>query len=145
MNNHYSLYKQVDVNTSSPLKIVLMLYDGALNFLKKSIECAENGDIKNKNIYANKTKDIISELNNSLNLEVGGEMAYHLKRLYFFMNRHLTQANLKNDTQGMKEVLLMLTDLREAWQEIYSQKENIDHQTYPQNDTQPYSQKGLTI
>jgi flagellar protein FliS len=145
MKQNYAVYKEIGINTSQPLKLVIMLYDGAITFLEKSIEYAENKDIKNKNIYANKARDIILELNNSLNLEVGGEMASNLKRLYFFMNRHLFQANLKNDMQGMREVILMLSDLREVWQDISNQKENTDHQTYPQATIQAYSQRGIRI
>jgi flagellar protein FliS len=145
MKQNYTVYKEIGINTSQPLKLVIMLYDGAITFLNKSIEYAENKDIKNKNIYANKARDIILELNNSLNLEVGGEMASNLKRLYFFMNRHLFQANLKNDMQGMREVILMLSDLREVWQEISNQKENTDHQTYPQATIQAYTQRGIRI
>ena len=145
MNQPYNLYQQTGIMTSNPMKLVIMLYDGAITYLNKSIEYAENKDIKNKNIYANKARDIILELNNSLNLEVGGEMASNLKRLYFFMNRHLFQANLKNDMQGMREVILMLSDLREVWQEISNQKENTDHQTYPQATIQAYTQRGIRI
>jgi len=145
MKQNYTVYKEIGINTSQPLKLVIMLYDGAITFLEKSIEYAENKDIKNKNIYANKARDIILELNNSLNLEVGGEMASNLKRLYFFMNRHLFQANLKNDMQGMREVILMLSDLRDVWQEISNQKENTDHQTYPQATIQAYTQRGIRI
>jgi len=72
-------------------------------------------------------------------------MASNLKRLYFFMNRHLFQANLKNDMQGMREVILMLSDLREVWQDISNQKENTDHQTYPQATIQAYTQRGIRI
>ena len=145
MKQNYTVYKEIGINTSQPLNLVIMLYDGAITFLEKSIEYAENKDIKNKNIYANKARDIILELNNSLNLEVGGEMASNLKRLYFFMNRHLFQANLKNDMQGMREVILMLSDLREVWQDISNQKENTDHQTYPQATIQAYTQRGIRI
>ena len=148
MKQNYAVYKEIGINTSQPLKLVIMLYDGAITYLNKSIEYAENKDIKNKNIYANKARDIILELNNSLNIEVGGEMASNLKRLYFFMNRHLFQANLKNDMQGMREVILMLSDLREVWQEISNQKENTDHQTYPQATIQAYTtytQRGIRI
>jgi flagellar protein FliS len=145
MKQNHAVYKEIGINTSQPLKLVIMLYDGAITFLKKSIEYSENKDIKNKNIYANKARDIILELNNSLNVEVGGEMASNLKRLYFFMNRHLFQANLKNDMQGMREVILMLSDLRDVWQEISNQKEDTDHQTYPQATIQAYTQRGIRI
>ena len=93
MNHGYSTYNHIKFTTSNPLKLVVMLYDGAINYLRKAIEYAENNDVKNKNIYANKTRDIIEELNNSLDAEQGEELSQHLRRLYFFMNRHLMKAN----------------------------------------------------
>lgn len=123
MNPANSTYKQLNITTSNPLRIVLMLYDGAINFLNMAIDFANDQDIKRKNIYANKARDIIEELNNALNTEVGGELAQNLRGLYHFMNRHLMQANWKNDTRGMQEVRQMLSGLREAWQDVYDQQE----------------------
>ena len=81
MNQGYSTYEQIGINTSNPLKIILMMYDGCINFLNKAIDYAEAGDIKNKNIYANMARDIIVEFNNALNTEAGGEIAKGLRSL----------------------------------------------------------------
>ncbi len=126
MNDIYSTYKKNDISTSSPLKMVLMLYDGAITFLKKAVEFAEQGDIKNKNIYANKARDIIVEFNNSLNMRQGGEIAAKLRSLYFFMDRHLMISNWNNDIQGLNDVIDLLSNLREGWQDVYEQKMEIE-------------------
>ena len=132
MNHGYSMYNQVDINTSNPLKVVLMLYDGAINFLKKAIDYAEQGDIKNKNIYANMARDIIVEFNNSLDIEAGGEIAKGLRSLYFFMNRQLMESNWNNDVQGLSQVVQLLSSLREGWQHAYNQKMSVDQQSQHQ-------------
>ena len=134
MNQGYYTYGQIDINTSNPLKVVLMLYDGSINFLKKAIEYAEIEDIKNKNIYANHARDIIVELNTALNVEAGGEIAKSLRRLYSFMNRKLMEANWNNDIQGFHEVIKLLSILREAWQDAYNQKVSLGHQPQLQSD-----------
>jgi flagellar secretion chaperone FliS len=121
MNTSYHAYRQTSITTSSPMKLVLMLYDGALNFLERSIEAMNQKEMKNKTIALNRARDIIEELNNSLNTEIGGAMAVQLRRLYFFMNRHLFQANLKNDIQAVQEVIRLLSSLREAWQHVHDQ------------------------
>ena len=121
MNQDISRYSQIDINTSNPLKIVLMLYDGAITFLNKAVDYLEKNDIPNKNVYANNAREIIEELNNSLNMDAGGELASNLRRLYFFMNRHLMKANWDNDVKGIREVIQMLTNLREGWQDAYMQ------------------------
>jgi flagellar protein FliS len=128
MNHDYATYKKTGITTSAPMKIVLLCYDGAIGYLSKSIEFAHEGDTKNRNIYANKARDIIVELNNALNTEIGGEIAQSLRKLYFFMDRHLIKANWKNEVQPLKEVLHLLTDLREAWQGAYDHKRFHAHQ-----------------
>jgi len=101
-----------------PVRIILMLYDGCISYLKKAIEYAENGDVKNKNIYTNKAGDIIFELNKVLNMEAGGELAANLSALYIFMGRHLVDATQKENTRGLNEVIKMLSGLREGWDHV---------------------------
>ena len=122
MNPGYSTYNQMDVGTANPLRIILMLYDGSINFIRKAIEYTEKKDVKNKNIFANKARDIIMELNNALDMEAGKEISSSLRRLYFYMNRRLMEANWNNDMEGMKEVIQLLSNLREAWQDVYDQR-----------------------
>jgi len=129
MNHDFSIYNKIGFNTSHPLKIILMLYDGSISFLKQSIEYAEKNDIKNKNIYANMARDIIVEFNNALNIESGGKLAKSLRSLYFFMNRQLMESNWHNDIQGLKDVVQLLSSLREGWQDVYDQKVELDHQS----------------
>jgi flagellar protein FliS len=124
MNLDYAMHDQKDVNTynpvndPNPMKIILMLYEGALNFLKQAVAYGEEGDIKNKNIYTNKARDIIIGLNSVLDMESGGEIAKTLRSLYFFMARHLMEADLNNDLNGLHDVIGLLTDLQEGWNEI---------------------------
>jgi len=145
MNQPHATYQEIDINTSNPMKLVLMLYDGAINFLRKATEYGEKKDIKNKNIYANKARDIILELNNSLNLEAGGEIAHYLRGLYLFMNRHLMQANWNNDIKGITEVIQLLSNLREGWQEVYKQTAATQNPVYDRIETQFYQQRGFRI
>ncbi|VBB42447.1 Hpt protein [uncultured Desulfatiglans sp.] len=121
MYKPYKAYMEADIHTSSPLKLVLMLYEGAITFLNKAVQYSEAGDIKNKNIYANKARDIVMELNNALNIDQGGELAQGLRRIYLFMNRHLIQANWRNDVRGLEEVRQMLSNLLEGWENAYLQ------------------------
>jgi len=131
MDHDYASYKKTGITTSAPMKIILLCYDGAIGYLSKSIEFAHEGDTKNRNIYANKARDIIVELNNALNTEIGGEIAQSLRKLYFFMDRQLMKANWKNEVQGLKEVRHLLIDLREAWQQAYDRKRTPPYQEQP--------------
>jgi flagellar secretion chaperone FliS len=145
MNQPYHRYQQTGITTSNPMKLVLMLYDGAINFLKDSIDHLAKKDIKNKNLSITKARNIIEELNNSLNTEIGGEFALHLRKLYFFMNRHLLQANLNNNAQAIREVIQLLSSLREAWQEAYNEQIASGALSQSQMESESYRQPGIRI
>jgi len=75
-------------------------------------------DASGKGLYLGKAMDIIAELNASLNFKEGGEVAANLFRLYNFMTAHLTRANLNWDQEAVEEVLALLSQLKEAWEEV---------------------------
>ncbi len=114
--NPHQKYQQSQVETSSPAKLLLMLYDGAL----KSIQGARVGmmekDYEKANQHLTKAQDIIFELMSSLDLEVG-EVAQNLYLLYDYMIQQLVQSNIKKDPQILTQVESLLKDLRETWKE----------------------------
>jgi flagellar protein FliS len=111
-------YQQNAVTTQSRGKIVVMLYDGAIRFLKRMMEAIEQGDVAQKSHFLNKACDIILELNVSLDMEAGGEIAQNLRSLYMFMIRHLNTAHIKNDVASVREVIGLLEELNEGWRGI---------------------------
>ena len=117
--NPYQKYQQSQVETSSPAKLLLMLYDGAL----KSIQGAKVGmmekDFEKANDHMTRAQDIIFELMNSLNMEQG-EVAENLFLLYDYMIQQLVQSNIHKDPQILSQVESLLKDLRETWKEAIS-------------------------
>ncbi len=99
------------------IQVVLMLYDGAINFLNKAVAYAKDGkDLKKKNLYTQKANEIIVGLDGILDSESGGDVTKNLKLLYAFMNRHLVDAAANGSTKGLTDVIQMLSELRESWQ-----------------------------
>lgn len=111
-------YQDVAVSTQSKGRLVVMLYDGAIKFLKLAIKELEAGNYATKGQYINRAQDIISELNAVLDMDAGGEIAENLRRLYGFMSRHLNQANMKRDPQRIQEVIGLLQELNQSWKAI---------------------------
>jgi len=124
MDTNYSEVKNTDfttsrqVNSTDPMKIILMVYEGAIKFLKKAVEYGEQGDIRNKNIYTNKAADIIVELNNSLNMKAGREIAENLRNMYVLMGRLLIEAITKESVWPLNEVIKILSELKEGWEYV---------------------------
>ncbi len=117
--NTYNMnqYQQNQISTASPEQILLMLYDGAIRFTRRAISGLEENKPELKRSGVSKAMAIISEFSNSLNHEVGGEIAEDLDALYDFMIRELTAGNLHDDIKKLKVVEKLLVDLREGWGE----------------------------
>ena len=111
-------YKESAISTQSRGKIIVMLYDGAIKFLRQAQDCMRQGDWAGKNRYIGRARDIVFELNTTLNMEVGGSVAQNLRSLYNFIWRYLADANIKNDPQMIEKVIGMLTELGGAWRKI---------------------------
>jgi len=111
-------YKQTATVTATPLDLVIMLYEGAIDSIDKSVTAINNKDIHAKIRYIDKSIKIIEELLYSLNLEIGGEIAYNLQDLYLHMMLHLTIANGLNDASEARHVESLLKELLEGWKQI---------------------------
>ncbi|MDA8233939.1 MAG: flagellar export chaperone FliS [Clostridia bacterium] len=114
-SNPYAQYKQTAVQTASPEKLLLMLYDGAIKFLNQAKVAMDTRNIEESNKYIIKTQDIISELIVTLNMEY--EISHNLHGIYDYLNRRLIQANIKKDPEILEEVLNHITELRQTWAE----------------------------
>jgi flagellar secretion chaperone FliS len=110
-------YKKTSIHTASKEQILIMLYQAAIKNCKKAIEAIEKKDIAKKGEYIGKLQDIVVELNNSLDLEVGGEVANELSALYDFILFSSTQANIKIDAEPLHGCLEVLSTLYSGWAE----------------------------
>jgi flagellar protein FliS len=112
-------YRQIATQTAPPGQLVLMLFDGAINFMERALTGFEHGDPKERNqtIHNNlqRAVDIIRVLNGSLNLEAGGQLALTLRNLYNYYDQRIVESNMKKQREGVTEVIGHMTKLRNAW------------------------------
>lgn len=111
-------YKSVEISTQQRGKLIVMLYEGAIKFLNVAVRKLDEGDFASKGVYIGKAQDIILELNNSLNMEIGGEVAENLRSIYNYLHRTLTMANIDRDREKILECVAMLEELLGGWAEV---------------------------
>jgi flagellar protein FliS len=121
-------YKKTSVETASKEQILLMLYQAAIKNCKKAIEAIEQKNISKKGEYIGKMQDIIVELSNSLDYEVGGEVAKELASLYDYILYSSTQANIKIEKSHLEGCLKVLNTLYDGWTEAIK---NLKSQSNP--------------
>ena len=129
MNMHTAIaaYQQNEVELSvysaSPVQLVVMLYDGAIQSLAQANVLIQRGDIPGKARQITRASNIISELSGVLDLEQG-EVAQNLSGLYGYARKQLISANLRNDQSKIDEVAILLKDLRSAWQDLAQRQDD---------------------
>lgn len=116
-----SVYQQTHVQSRSPVELVAMLYDGLLRFLGEARDAIGRGDLVIKREKISRALAIIAELQNTLNMREGGEIATSLDALYTYVNGQLLDANMHHTTAGVEEAIKVLSPLREAWSQLASQ------------------------
>jgi flagellar secretion chaperone FliS len=117
MNGYANQYLTNQIASASREQILLLLYDGAIRFCKQAKMGMEQNDMAVKGKYIGKAMAIISEFSNSLDHEIGGDIAANLDALYTYMLKELSRANIDNDPKPIDSACTMLCELRATWAE----------------------------
>jgi flagellar protein FliS len=120
--NPYQQYRATKVETAGSVDLVVMLYQGAVRFVRLGIDSLDRSDATNAHTNFVRAQDIVIELLGSLNREAGGPIAQQLAALYDYCFRQLVTANIKRDPAPAREVVGILRELGTAWQEIAAQQ-----------------------
>ena len=116
--NGLAEYQNTAVTTQSKGRLIVLLYDGAIKFMKLAIKQIESNNYEAKGQYINKAQDIINELNAVLDMNAGREMATNLRKLYCFMHHRLSEANIKCDAQMIRDCIKLMEELNQGWKAI---------------------------
>lgn len=116
--NGVRAYRNTEVVTADPGKLVLMCYEGAILQLKIAKTKYQEKKFVEKGQALIKAADFIQELASSLDFEKGDLIARNLDSIYNYVTRRILQADVTKDLGGIDEVIGLLGDLLSAWKEI---------------------------
>lgn len=116
----YSAYKRVNVETASQGKLIIMLFNGAIQRAEEARRQLEKGRTDNVHNNLVRAQDIIAELRSALNMKAG-DLAKNLDRSYEYFQHLLIKANLRKDSAPIVECVELMSELRDAWQELFDQ------------------------
>jgi flagellar secretion chaperone FliS len=111
----YQAYQTNAIHTAPPEQLVVMLYDGCLRFLRRAESAAESGDRPRVTEGVSRATAIIMELNATLDMDRGGEIAQNLRSLYFFLHRHLIDASREGSADKIRQAIALVAELRDAF------------------------------
>ena len=138
MNPYLKQYRQTQIATTPKEQILLMLYDGAVRFLRQAKEGFAEKDIEKIHNNIIKVQNIITEFESTLDMKNGGEFAQNLYALYEFMYRQLVEANIRKNENALDIVIKHMTELRDTWKEAVKQYK-ASGQTMLENEVDKYS------
>jgi flagellar protein FliS len=119
-NHATTRYYESQVTTSSPEKLVVMLYEAAIRSLTQSISHVENGNPNGKRDSVDKALAIIQQLQTTLDMEKGGHIAAQLERLYGYITSRILDGSANLDKRPLEEAVRLLTTLHSAWATVAS-------------------------
>lgn len=115
----YRAYTKVDVETASQGKLIVMLFNGAIQRAEEAKRQLARGKIEGVHNNLVRAQEIVAELRGALNMQAGGEIAANLDRVYEYCQHLLITANLRKDATPIDECVEALTSMRDTWQELF--------------------------
>jgi flagellar protein FliS len=110
-------YRINQIQMASKEQLLIITYDIGIRSCTAAEKAIASGDAEQINNNLQRAQSVIRELMVTLNLEQGGEVASSLMRLYDFMYCQLVDANVKHDTNIVKNVRSMMEELKATWLE----------------------------
>ncbi len=108
----------MEIRTASPEMIIVKLYEGAMRFIRVAKDAHTGGRLEEKGNAISRALAIVAELQQSLNMEAGGEISRNLDSLYLFISDRLLEANLRGRSEALDEAHGVIEELHRAWVEI---------------------------
>lgn len=112
----YAQYKNSKILTASPAELTLMLYEGAIKFCNIAIEGINEKDIPKAHTHITKAARIIDHLR--ITLDMRYPVAQEFEKIYSYLSRRLTEANIQKDAEILEEVNTHLRSVRDTWKEV---------------------------
>ena len=113
--NAYQSYFEDEILSADPVKLVQLLYRGALDAIGCARGYLASGDIRARSTALSKAINIITELAHSLDHTRGGELSQNLARVYDYAQRLLIGGNSQQSDASLAEAERLLSTLLEAW------------------------------
>jgi flagellar protein FliS len=113
-----SSYRETAVRGASPVRLVICLYEQAIEDLRLAVIALERGDIEARTRGINHALMVIAQLQGSLDMERGGDVARNLSRFYGLVRAGLTEAQLKQSGRILEQQVSQLVLVHEAWLEV---------------------------
>jgi flagellar protein FliS len=113
--NHHQEYLKHRIQAASPVELIRILYEAAVQSMDVAVRALQSGDILKRGEAVTKTIEILSELRIALRYDVQPEYCKTLAGLYSYMQSQLIRAHSEQSESLLLEVSRLLQTLLEGW------------------------------
>lgn len=117
--NVYRQYQESAITQSDPVKLVELMYEGAIRFTNLAIKAIDEKDLEGAHNHILRSYAIVAELMATLDFEQGGKIAVQLEQCYDYMLHLYKEANIAKEKPKLVQVLGLIEPLLKAWQEAF--------------------------
>ena len=110
-----SAYRRTDGHSAGPLRLVIMLYEQLIKDLQRAVAAMEKKDIARRTNEIDHALRVVGQLQGTLDMQQGGEVARNLDTLYYTLRACLLQAQMRVLPGELSKQIQILLELREAW------------------------------
>ncbi len=116
-------YLETSIATASKEDLIVKIYDALILSSQQALEKLqyERNDIEGIHKALLRAQRAICLLMGSLNMEIGGDLAKNLFRVYEYWHHELVMANMQKDTSRVERLLPDFKDYRATWQTAIAQ------------------------
>ena len=114
--NPYAKYANNKILTASPAELTLMLYEGAIKFCNLAKIDMEKGEYGDAIHHIHKARNIIVELQSTLDFKY--PVAKDFDLIYTYIFQLMVRCNSENDIEALEEILIQLRELRDLWKQV---------------------------
>jgi len=111
-------YREAAVAGANPVRLVILLYEQAMEDLRRALEAHRHGDIEGRTRGINHALVIIGQLQGTLDKDRGGKVAANLERFYQQLRAGLLEAQSKQSDEVLERQIVHLRQVHEAWCEV---------------------------
>nr|WP_205516928.1 flagellar export chaperone FliS [Paenibacillus sp. SYP-B3998] len=108
-------YQNNQVTTATPGELTLMLFNGAIKFIKQTKVALQEKKMDKANEFNLRVQDIISEL--IITLDRSYPISEQLLMMYDYMNHRMIESNINKDGSILDEIEDLFAQFRDVWKE----------------------------
>jgi len=120
--NRLARYEDTAVQTSSPEKLLVLLYEGVIRFLRQAVTATQSRNIEQKRQSVDRAMAVIKHLQSKLDRHRGGIVAVDLDRLYVYITSLVMEGSTKLQVGPFEEAIKLLSTLLSGWEGLANQQ-----------------------